>query len=363
MNSKRSAPSVKNGAAEVPAKRVKVKKSSPTHQDEVPLRDGCPVEGSSCSSRLVLLERLVQNAVNDSEISTLNPEVAHALSVLNEAFNSSSAHSKHNQDSSQVSKTPSLDSSLTESKKKNSRIPTLPSIGNEQLERSVFIHPACGKQHDTSYDRLEILGDAYIELIATKLVWNRFPAISSGQISQIREGLVKNETLAKFSEDYGFDQRASVPAAFSEQPKRLLKTKGDIFEAYVAAIVLSNPRDGYQIAEKWLTSLWTPMLAKLGHQKATLRSKEELAKKIMGKGIKLEYISERDAIDEKGTGTQTFFIGVYLTGWGWEKQHLGSGSGSSKVAAGDEAARDAMANNSSLISKIAEVKKSTERSK
>lgn len=235
-------------------------------------------------------------------------------------------------------------------------MPTPPSIKLEQLEKAVFVHPACGKSDSMNYDRLEILGDAYIELMATKLVWTKFPAIASGRISQIREGLVKNETLASFAEKYGFDRRASVPASFLDQPKRWLKTKGDIFEAYVAAIILSDPRDGYEIAERWLIGLWTPMLDELGIQKVKLHSKEELAKKIMGKGIKLEYILERDIVEEKGTGTQTFFMGVYLTGWGWEKAHLGSGSGSSKAAAGDEAARNALAN-TPLISQISVAKK------
>lgn len=218
------------------------------------------------------------------------------------------------------------------------------------------MHPACGKSNDASYDRLEVLGDAYIELIATKLVWDRFPGIPAGRISQIREGLVKNETLAKFAEKYGFDHKASVPATYADQPKRWVKTKGDIFEAYVAAVVLSDPQKGYGLVEEWLVGLWSPLLDQLGHQKAELRSKEELAKRVMGKGIKLEYLPERGPIQEKGSGTQTFFIGVYLTGWGWEKQHLGSGQGSSKVEAGDEAARSALLN-TSLVSQVIAAKK------
>ncbi|KAJ5653498.1 Nucleolar RNAse III [Penicillium lividum] len=223
-------------------------------------------------------------------------------------------------------------------------------ILDKKLRAAVFMHPACAKLHDASYDRLEVLGDAYIELMSTKLVWRRFPGIPAGRISQIREILVKNETLAAFSEKYGFDREATVPVNYSEQPKRWIKTKGDIFEAYVAAVILSDPREGYDIVEQWLIALWSPMLDKLGHQKVELRSKEELAKKVMGKGVKLEYVNERDPIQERG-GTQIFFIGVYLTGWGWEKMHLGSGEGLSKVAAGDEAARCALLN-TPLISKI-----------
>lgn len=237
-------------------------------------------------------------------------------------------------------------------------LPALPPISDKSLEKAVFTHPGLSNNNNATYDRLEILGDAYIELIATKLVWARFPAIPSGRISQIRELLVKNETLSEYATLYSMDSRASVPQGYLDQPKRWIKTKGDIFEAYVAAIVLSNPVDGFKIVEDWLTQLWIPKLADLGSEKSELQAKEALAKKIMGKGIKLNYVAEREPVLLKG-GTQTFFIGVYLTGWGWDKKHLGSGEGRNKAIAGDEAARQALLN-VPLIDEISATKREVE---
>lgn len=222
----------------------------------------------------------------------------------------------------------------------------------------MFTHPGLSNNNGATYDRLEILGDAYIELIATKLVWARFPAIPSGRISQIRELLVKNETLSEYATMYGLDSKASVPPGYLDQPKRWTKTKGDIFEAYVAAIILSNSIDGFNIAENWLTQLWLPKMMGLGSEKSGLQAKEALAKKIMGKGIKLNYVDERAPISLKG-GLQTFFIGVYLTGWGWDKKHLGSGEGRNKAMAGDEAARQALLN-IPLIDEISATKREME---
>lgn len=237
-------------------------------------------------------------------------------------------------------------------------LPALPHISDESLEKAVFTHPGLSNNNNATYDRLEILGDAYIELIATKLVWARFPAIPSGRISQIRELLVKNETLSEYATLYSMDARASVPQGYLDQPKRWIKTKGDIFEAYVAAVVLSNPVDGFKIVEDWLTQLWIPKLADLGSEKSELQAKEALAKKIMGKGIKLNYVAEREPVLLKG-GLQTFFIGVYLTGWGWDKKHLGSGEGRNKAMAGDEAARQALLN-VPLIDEISATKREVE---
>ncbi|CBF74306.1 ribonuclease III [Aspergillus nidulans FGSC A4] len=229
------------------------------------------------------------------------------------------------------------------------RLPPLPPIKDDRLERAVFTHPGVAKDSRTTYDRLEILGDAYIELISTKLIWNKFQHIPSGRISQIRELLVKNETLAEYATQYGIDKKASVPAELYNQPKRWIKTKGDIFEAYVAAVILSHP-DGYSVAETWLSELWSPKLDSFEGSVSTFQAKEALAKKINGRGAKLRYIDEKESVQHQG-GTQTFFIGVYFTGWGWNNKHLGSGQGSNKTIAGDRAAQQAL-ENTELIQEI-----------
>ncbi|KAL4732923.1 ribonuclease III domain-containing protein [Aspergillus similis] len=229
------------------------------------------------------------------------------------------------------------------------RVPPLPPINDDRLEQAVFTHPGVAKDPRTTYDRLEILGDAYIELISTKLIWNKFQHMPSGRISQIREHLVKNETLAEYATQYGIDKRASVPAELYNQPKRWTKTKGDIFEAYVAALILSHP-NGYSVAETWLSELWSPKLDSFEGICSTFQAKEALARKINGKGAKLRYIDEKESIQHQG-GTQTFFIGVYFTGWGWNHKHLGSGQGSNKTIAGDRAAQQAL-ENTELIQEI-----------
>lgn len=153
---------------------------------------------------------------------------------------------------------------------------------------------------------------------------------------------------------YGFDKRAHVPADYVNQPKRWLKTKGDIFEAYVAGVVLSDQRHGFETVEDWMTRLWLPKLKEIEPTQTTLDGKQQLSKKVLSKGVKLRYVDEGPPIRKRGL--QTFFIGVYLTGWGWTDRHLGSGTGLNKAGAGDEAAKQALANRP-LIDEIHAAKK------
>jgi len=68
-------------------------------------------------------------------------------------------------------------------------------------------------------------------------------------------------------------------------------------------------------------------------------------------------VEEREPqIQQHNKGKTMYTLGVYLTGWGWIHQHLGSGSGWNKTEAGNEAAKAALANHP-LIDQIAEVKR------
>lgn len=321
----------------------------------------------SVRGRLSLLERTIRDIVRSPEslrihVAEAGSDVVKAIAELGRAFRERSSPLRTTPDPSKPDCTPKTHQGPnTPDTGEPGRLPTLPPILDPLLEKAVFTHPGVSNNDEATYDRLEILGDAYIELIATKLIWNTFPDIPSGRISQIRESLVKNEALSEFATRYQFDARALVPRDYLNQPKRWIKTKGDIFEAYVAAIILSDPRNGYRVAEDWLTALWTPHLASVEDQAICLHAKEALAKKVMGKGIKLKYIDERPPVSLEG-GKQTFFIGVYLTGWGWNNRHLGSGQGLNKVISGNQAARQALLNDQ-LISEIVAVKQASEAEK
>ncbi|KAI9815679.1 MAG: hypothetical protein M1827_002075 [Pycnora praestabilis] len=243
------------------------------------------------------------------------------------------------------------------------RIPPLPPIRNASLSEAVFTHHGSldatrSSTVGSSYERLEFLGDAYLELIASRLVYSRFPDLSAGRLSQKRELLIKNDTLAKFVKVYGLDRKVRMQKGLSDlKVKTWTKTLGDIFEAYVAAMILSDPENGFGTAEAWLIDLWVPKLheAQDGDVQNKGNGKQELAKKVMGRNILISYIDEGQE-NIKKEGKIHFYVGVYLTGWGWQNQWLGSGKGLSKGEAGNQAAFEAL-ENVPLIDNIAAAKK------
>jgi len=234
-------------------------------------------------------------------------------------------------------------------------IPRLPLIKDPKLEKAVFTHPTYGgmeKEEFVTYDRLEFVGDAEIERMATRLIIETFKSLPAGKMSQLRELLVKNDTLSQYTIMYGFDKRLrrNLPENFGKNQKESqnLKMYGDVFEAYIAAIILSDPINGYFEAEEWLHELWTDKLKDSAVadlvKPNNAGNKQILATKIQAKGTKIDYRDEKPRIMHKGKGLETYFIGVFYTGFGWKDQHLGSGVGVSKGAAGDRAAAAALEN-------------------
>lgn len=231
----------------------------------------------------------------------------------------------------------------------------LPPITEPYLQEAVFTHYTANhtlnakgfNPNDINYDRLEFLGDAYIEVIASRLIYSRFPDHEVPAQSYLREQLVRNETLAHFSTAYALGDRLKH-GAHLQQSKGWTKILADVFEAYVAAIILADPDTGYTTAEAWLTELWTPqLLAYKVKPVENPRARDDLNKLVMAKNIKLEYRQERDMV--MVNGVQKYCIGVYLTGWGFENEWLGTGEGQNKSQACVFAAMDALKNRKKAI--------------
>jgi ribonuclease-3 len=261
-----------------------------------------------------------------------------------------------------------------------SSFPALPSITDPDLASAPFKHGSTAHNRNNShgkptvtYERLELLGDAYIELIASRLLYERFGHLPAGQQSQLRELLVKNETLAEYSRAYGFDKQVKVASleimveeARGKGNKGFNKVLGDVFEAYLAAVIVADSENGFAIAEKWLTALWAPKLLAAArydrsnvvrpdvslnhHDDADPRTvynpaaKADLQKRILSHAVTLSYERYKDTVELKGDqlGQNRHFIALYLTGYGYERKVLGKGEGKSKVEAGNWAATEAM---------------------
>lgn len=256
---------------------------------------------------------------------------------------------------------PHVSTQLSASKtdRPHDKLPALPALVSGHLSTAPFTHASMvDSKYSTnthlSYERLEFLGDAYLEVIATRLVFSRFPQLLTGKQSQLRQTLVRNSTLAVFARKYNFAERIKISHFEGISEKAQEKILGDVFEAYVAAVIQGDPVDGFKIAEDWLTQLWAPMLLEImgkgGGEADVVQvdAKTQLAGRVTTKEVRLEYREERPMVLTKDS-VQQHFIAVYLIKPGQNPLKLGVGTGVGKTEAGMHAALNAMKSNASII--------------
>jgi ribonuclease-3 len=254
-------------------------------------------------------------------------------------------------------------------------LPPLPPVLDKVVEAAAFTHSGkANRPGDLSYERLEWLGDSYIMMISCSFIYATFPSRDPGKMSQLRERLVKNSTLAEYSVQYGFDKRANFPAEFGlggrpggtqVKEKERMKAIADMFEAYVAAVVLSDPEQGFAHVSAWLKALWAGTISKEirdlpkeAAKQGELPAKGRLATMIVAKGVKLRY---EDAVMKKQqrdrhTSAKLFTINCYLDGWGETDKLIGWGSAQSKKEAGEKAAQCAIDNKKLMATYVAKKK-------
>ncbi|KAI1449436.1 ribonuclease III [Annulohypoxylon stygium] len=262
-----------------------------------------------------------------------------------------------------------------------SGLPPLPPILNPTLEQAALTHSGMVmKPTEMSYERLEWIGDAYLYLMSTSFIYQTFPNLGPGRSSQLRERLIKNEALSDFTVQYGINKRTKFPAEFdlngrvggsltSQNTRR--KVLGDVFEAYVAAVILSDP-EGLSRVSPWIKSLWSTKIAKEIKEQSRVQSflaagptndssksgndggnqkapKQELHPKVLlsqalgAVGVKISYNDVGQPKLDKVSGKLPLYtVGVFLDGLGEKNLQLGIGSALSKKEAGANAALAAL---------------------
>jgi len=94
-----------------------------------------------------------------------------------------------------------------------------------------------------SNERLEFLGDSYINFCVSDILFHEFPTLSPGELTALRAGLVSNANLNIWARAYALQDHLVMgfSMAHLDIPEKAEKLIGDLFEAYVGGVLVSNP--------------------------------------------------------------------------------------------------------------------------
>jgi len=184
-----------------------------------------------------------------------------------------------------------------------------------------------------TYERLEFLGDAVLDLIVTEILFEKYPTDNEGFLTKLRAKIVRGDTLFELAKGLELNQFLEVGERAAGQGIELSKSVlSDVFEALTAAIYISK---GYQQAYHFVSTTlnkyidFNDIVTKIDNHKSMLMEYSQSEKLNLPKYV---------VLSEHGPGhDKTFHVAVYI---GNEK--LGEGTGKNKKNAEQMAARNAL---------------------
>lgn len=209
-------------------------------------------------------------------------------------------------------------------------------IKDFSLYEQAFTHSSYRNEHKDEcldYERLEFIGDAVLDLLVGKFIFQKFPNMNSGELSKCRASLVRGKTLASFSKELGLDQFIRVSHGqekTGEIPDKILE---DVFEAFIGAFYLDNDKNFIKVEEFVKSFFIEPIENYLSYEEFDYKSRfQEFVQK--DGTVKIEYV----VLKESGSPQDKHFvIEVRVNGVA-----LGKGVGSSKKKAEQMAAKEAL---------------------
>lgn len=115
---------------------------------------------------------------------------------------------------------------------------------NKNLLLTALTHPSYLNENTTtldSYQRLEFLGDAILEFVASLSIYQEFTEIREGRLTEIRAALVRTETLAKCARKINLGKYLMLSKGEEANAGRDNENiLADALEALIAAIYLDK---------------------------------------------------------------------------------------------------------------------------
>ena len=199
-------------------------------------------------------------------------------------------------------------------------------IKNEELLMQALTHTWYSNEHGVpSYERLEFLGDAVLEL-ATSEYFYLHSNSKEGEMTKVRASYVCEEALFEYSNSIGLTPHIRVGNGVDKNTQSIV---ADCFESVLAVIYLEH---GFSVAKKYALNIIVPYVEE--NVKFYTDSKSYLQEMVqMDKGtIEYKIINETGPQNDK-----TYEVEVYV-----DNIKYGVGTGRNKKEAEQNAARDAI---------------------
>lgn len=198
-----------------------------------------------------------------------------------------------------------------------------------ELLRRALIHRSYAAEEGVpeSYERLEFLGDAVLQLSITHHLFNEYPELSEGEMAKVRAAVVNERTLADLARRMNLGSlvllgRGEELTGGADKDSIL----ADVIESLLGAIYLEA---GFEATRSIIMNLWLPLVSDRATSPGEADYKTRLQEILARQGVRPRYVIAEDGPEH----AKVFSAQVFADG-----QLLGRGEGTSKKRAEQAAA-------------------------
>jgi ribonuclease III len=204
----------------------------------------------------------------------------------------------------------------------------------EERADQVYTHASWASDRAQSYERLEFLGDSVLELAVARALYERYPDFTEGRLAKVRSHVVSRQSCAVVARQLELGKRLLERGADiqSDELDRLAKNRNvlaALLEAALAALFLEH---GFEPIEQPIVQGFDSRIeyAMTSH----VDYKTELQETLARRGQSVSY----SVLEVEGPPhDRRFKCAASIDG-----KQVGAGSGASKKAAEQEAAKQAL---------------------
>lgn len=205
-------------------------------------------------------------------------------------------------------------------------------FNDSELLITALTHSSFASENDVeSYERLEFLGDAVLELATTERIFSLLDDAPEGRMTRIRASVVDEATLALVSRQYGLASSIRLGVGEDRNGGRDRSSiQSDVVEAIFGAVYVDG---GAQAAFEVVLHLMEDTIAQRLAAPHVSDPRSSLQEQLAGEGTVVTFDYERSGPDHAVLYTATAIV---------DGKAIATGTGASKKSAAIEAARSAM---------------------
>ena len=200
-------------------------------------------------------------------------------------------------------------------------------VNDDSLYMVALTHTSYSNENDgcESYERLEFLGDAVLELIISDFLYNE-KELKEGTMTKFRASYVCEAACSTYARELGLDEYIRLGSGEVEANTTII---ADVFEAFIAAMYLDK---GFSFTAKFVMDIIKKYIDRNVDFLHDYKSELQEMVQTVRKSVLYEVIGEDGPAHNKRFTCQVLVDGIVM----------GIGKGGSKKSAEQEAAKMAL---------------------